>query len=267
MTLDPAVLSNFFDGSSEWLVEVPNRHGAKHHPTRRECRHGIPPDDLPHLVVVHTAESLPDYTAPDLGAERVARYASDTHRNVSWHATVDSDSAIRMLPDDHTAWHVRGYNRCSVGVEIATQAHRWSTAPPEWVEAVLDRTAQVVASWCKEHSLEARRLDSGSTSGRGIVAHRDLDPMRRSDPGDRFPWTRFLELVKRHRDDKRSLDPAPVDEFWTRTGEGLIDDGASPNTLRYMRRHYVALARGLNVDPTEPEAVAEALLDRIKEAS
>ena len=190
---------DFFDGNASWLVDTsPNTHGPKHYTGRRECRHGYAPGDLPHLVVVHTAESLPDWTPPDYGAENVAAYASSTHRDVSWHATVDSDSAIRMLPDTYTGWHVRGYNSCSVGVEIATQAHQWTNAPTEWVEAIVDRAARVVADWCQRHNIPAQRITAAGATGRGIVAHSDLDPSRRFDPGSAFPWDQFLTRVQHH---------------------------------------------------------------------
>src|SRR5690606_16430585 len=74
------------------------------------------------LLVIHTAEVLPDLTPPDTTAEAVARYGASTTRPVSWHVTVDADSTVQMLPDDYTAFHVVGFNSRAWGIEIATRA-------------------------------------------------------------------------------------------------------------------------------------------------
>lgn len=148
-------------------------------------------------VVIHTAENLPDFDGGDTGAERVSEYGVTTSRQVSWHATVDSDSIVRNLPDDHTAFHVRGYNSPTLGVEIATQAHRWGDGPAEWEEAVLRNLARLVKGWCDKHDLPIERVSTPEfdAGGRGLLSHAQLDPSRRSDPGIRFPWDDFLDLM------------------------------------------------------------------------
>lgn len=179
---------------SFYLLDNPNPNGKFYKPgPRTQCPHG----KGIHLIVVHTAENLPDWTPPDQGAEKVARYASTTTRSVSWHATVDSDSIIEMLPDSYVAYHVRSYNYCSLGVEIATAAARWVGSPWEWREAILLNTARVVATWCKAHDIPVKRIDRVAANAglKGIVAHADLDPERRTDPGGSFPWDWFLARV------------------------------------------------------------------------
>lgn len=174
---------------SDWyLLSNPNPAGNFWYPTRK---------DPVRLIVVHTAESLPDFNPPDMGAENVARYASTTTRHVSWHATVDSDSTIMMLPDSYTAWHVRGYNSQSLGVEMATQASKWLASPDAWRYAILGRTADLVRSWCEKFDIPARRLtrDQADAGEKGIVAHATLDPTRRTDPGPAFPWAWFIASV------------------------------------------------------------------------
>ena len=185
------------------------------------------------LIVVHTAENLPDFTPPDTGAENVAQFGASTSR-ASWHSTVDSDTTIRMLPDDYTAWHVRFYNSQSLGVEIATQAHYWPHAPPVWVDAVLDRTAVVVADWCERWNIPAQRItrtaaDAGQS---GIVAHADLDPERRTDPGGGFPWAQFIGVVNQKL-------------------QG--DTMSTPEWVKYLTAEQVRAMSGLGLVAGDPE--------------
>lgn len=183
------------------LLDFPNPAGPFFYDNRRTCSHGITPDKLPHVIVVHTAESLPDYTEVDTSGESLARYATTTTRQVSWHASVDSDSDIPMLPDDYTAFHVVAYNRCALGMEIATQASRWvelSGAYPAWYAAIMAKAANRVAWWCQTHGIPAIRLTKAQVDqgARGVIDHARLDPGRRSDPGVDFAWERFIIDVR-----------------------------------------------------------------------
>ena len=179
------------------LLDVPNPSGPFFYTARRKCAHGVEPDRLPHLVVVHTSESLPDFEGPDTSGEALARYASSTTRSVSWHATVDAGGAIPMLPDDYVGFHVINYNSCSVGMEIATQAALWASAAekyPTWYLSIMGEAANQVAWWCKIHDISPIRLTKleADRGARGVIGHHALDPNRRTDPGHAFAWERFL---------------------------------------------------------------------------
>lgn len=183
------------------LLDHPNPNGPFFHQGRLTCKHGIAPDKLPHLIVCHTAESLPDYTDLDTSAESLAKYATTTARSVSWHASVDSDSTIPMLPDNYVGAHVVDYNRCSVGMELATQASRWvelSISAPLWYANIMANAANQVAWWCKTYDIVAKRLTKAQADAgqRGIIDHARLDPANRSDPGAAFAWDRLVADVQ-----------------------------------------------------------------------
>lgn len=173
------------------LIDRPNPHGNHFYPSRR-----VPMSEV-RLGVVHTGENLPDFDPPDSSGESLAKYGRTTSRAVSWHITVDSDSTIPMLPDDHVAWHVRGYNTISVGMEQATRAAQWDDAPDDWVQGIIQQAAQEAARWKNELKIAITRLSLAQVRDgkRGLVGHAVLDPGRRSDPGATYPWTMLMDFA------------------------------------------------------------------------
>lgn len=175
-------------------------HQNAHAPRRTDGRRfwGYPARRSPvRILVVHTAENLPDFEPPDNGAESVADYGATTERAASWHTVVDSDTTIDCLPDTYTAFHVAGYNSPSLGLELATRAHRWHDVPGVWKGAILQRAATKLGAWSRMYDIPHRRLTKAQVDagGRGLVAHADLDPKRRSDPGPAFDWDVLFALM------------------------------------------------------------------------
>lgn len=149
------------------------------------------------VIVMHITAGLEDLDGADASAERTARYAATTTRKVSWHAGVDSDSFLHLLPASYTAWHCQGFNSESYGVEISKATTRWTGMPPAWVDRTLANTAALLAPIVKQYDIPLRRLTRAQVlaGGRGFAAHADLDPERRSDPGADFPWARLFALI------------------------------------------------------------------------
>lgn len=105
---------------------------------------------------------------------------------VSSHYVVDEDGAVyRLVPEVKRAWHAgvscwRGQpmlNDVSVGIEIVNPGHAWGyrSFPPAQMQAVLELSLGIIA----RHKIPARN----------IVAHSDIAPNRKRDPGELFPWS------------------------------------------------------------------------------
>lgn len=151
-------------------------------------------------------------------AERAIKWLSMPQSQVSAHYVVDEDGAItQMVAESRRAWHAglsfwageTDINSCSIGIEIAYAGTPWDGIYPDdpdreiinhpgllpypdaQIEAVIALTADL-----------ARRL---SITPERILAHSDIAPARKSDPGELFPWARLHTAGLGHY-----VEPAPV---------------------------------------------------------
>jgi len=135
-------------------------------------------------VVLHTTEG---------GLQPSLNTLSDQYRTeaeggrVSAHYVVGPGGEIYSLVEDQdTAWHVRGRNADTIGIEIVG----WADDPTSWnPQNVLALSALV--GWLSSTygiPLVYQATPADTPAPRGFVSHHALDPSRRSDPGPYFPW-------------------------------------------------------------------------------
>lgn len=153
-------------------------------------------------IVIHTME-----IAERKGAARsCAAWFARPDSQVSAHYCVDADEVVQCVREEDIAWHARGGNSSSIGVELAGAAGQ---DPIDWSDpysaAVLRRAASLVAEVCARHGIPVRRIGPNALQGnaRGITGHADVSlAFRKSDhwdPGPAFPWEGFLRLVREAR--------------------------------------------------------------------
>lgn len=150
-------------------------------------------------VVIHTMEA-PENAAT---AENVANYFRTTGTQASAHVCVDSNSAVRCVADEDTAWAAPGCNADGLQLEIAGRARQNET---EWQDpfskAALHQAALVTSDWCTKWGIPARRLTVAELKAgrKGITSHADVSAVYKrsdhTDPGPNFPWAAFLSEVK-----------------------------------------------------------------------
>ncbi len=127
------------------------------------------------------------YTGMRTGDEALARLRDPASR-VSSHYVVEEDGCVfRLVPEARRAWHAgvsywrgeTGLNDSSVGIEIVNPGHEWGYRPFPVLQlaAVLELCLAVIG-----------RL---GIAARDVLAHSDIAPTRKQDPGELFPWAEF----------------------------------------------------------------------------
>jgi N-acetylmuramoyl-L-alanine amidase len=139
-------------------------------------------------------DERPDVTAIDMlilhytgmvSAEAALDRLRDPLARVSSHYVVDEDGGVAALvPEARRAWHAgvsywrghSGLNDRSIGIEIVNPGHEWGYRdfPVLQLAAVCDLSLGVLA----RHRIPPRN----------VVAHSDVAPDRKEDPGERFDW-------------------------------------------------------------------------------
>jgi N-acetylmuramoyl-L-alanine amidase len=123
------------------------------------------------------------YTAIPTAAEALARLC-DPAAEVSCHWLIDRDGATwALVPESERAWHAgagawggcHDVNSASIGVELVNTG---AEPFPEPQMAALE-------------GLLAGILDRWAIPARGVIAHSDMAPARKTDPGRRFDWRRL----------------------------------------------------------------------------
>ena len=151
------------------------------------------------VIVIHTME----IAEHDGAAEACAGWFANPASEVSAHYCVDAETTIQSVREDDIAWHARGGNANSIGIELAGFAGQGSRGwADDYSRAVLERAARLTAEVCARHTIPIRRLRAAGLTAarRGSTGHADVSAAFRKsdhwDPGPDFPWGRFLGLVR-----------------------------------------------------------------------
>lgn len=155
-------------------------------------------------IAVHTAESVLDSIGPDTGAENVADWMTRRTDPGSYHDLVDSDSIVNLVDYGDEAFHDgTGGNRWSLGLSFACRTTDWAGMSDKQRRGFITNGAKAaarMAAYVKAETgvvVPAKRITAAQyRAGQpGFVSHAELDPGRRSDPGNKagqFPWDDFL---------------------------------------------------------------------------
>jgi N-acetylmuramoyl-L-alanine amidase len=154
---------------------------------------------------------------------------------VSCHYGVDEDGRItQMVSEDLRAWHAgesvwegeSDINSASIGIEIHNPGHAFTY--PDFPDAQMRAVARLSLDIIARHGIRPER----------VLAHSDVAPARKKDPGEKFPWARLAHAGIGHW-----VAPSPV--ATGDTGLGLGD--AAPRIAAFQ----VALRRyGYGIEPT-----------------
>jgi hypothetical protein len=149
-------------------------------------------------IVVHTAECA----ETSKSAENVAAFLV-SRQDASCHFVVDNDSIVQQRSVTRQAGAAPGSNHAAIHIELAGYA---AQTPEQWAdsysEAMLDRTATLVAALCERFNLPVEFVDADGLklNARGITTHaavsKAFKKSTHTDPGKNFPMVGFLDAVR-----------------------------------------------------------------------
>ena len=134
------------------------------------------------MLVLHYTEMKPVETA----LERMC----DPEAQVSAHYCITEEGeVIRLVPEDKRAWHAgasywRGHkdvNSASIGIELDHPGH--GLGYREFDERQIDALIPLLHRIIQQYDIPRAN----------VVAHSDVAPARKTDPGELFPWDRLAE--------------------------------------------------------------------------
>jgi N-acetylmuramoyl-L-alanine amidase len=150
----------------------------------------------PDTIILH-------YTGMSKSVEALA-WLCDPASQVSCHYFVWEDgNIVQLVAEERRAWHAgqscwqgeTDLNSTSIGIEIANPGHDGGL--PVFPEA---QVAALVAL-CRDITARLVILPPR------VLAHSDIAPSRKRDPGEKFPWARLHRAGIGHY-----VEPAPIEE-------------------------------------------------------
>jgi N-acetylmuramoyl-L-alanine amidase len=153
--------------------------------------------------------------------------------DVSAHYIVLEDGRIvQCVPEAKRAWHAGtshwagedDINSCSIGIEIVNRGHDWG-----YPDFPLRQIAAVIAL-CR--GIMLRR----NVPAYRVLAHSDVAPSRKKDPGEKFPWHSLANSGVGHW-----VQPAPIAR-----GE-LLQLGAVSDDVMNMQTAFAKYGYGIPV--------------------
>ena len=200
------------------------------------------------------------YTGMKDAASALARLC-DPASQVSAHYLIGEEGDVaQLVAEDKRAWHagqsvwrgITDLNSASIGIELANPGHEFGLRPFP--------AAQITSLKILMHDIVARHKMNAAIAP---LAHSDIAPSRKQDPGELFPWQDLAQ-------EGLGLWPEPADYAPAAEGEiaallGAIGyDTTAPRDalLAFQRRYRPASLTG--IADAETAALLRALSLRLR---
>jgi N-acetylmuramoyl-L-alanine amidase len=190
------------------------------------------------------------YTGMQTGDEALARL-TDRAAKVSSHYFVEEDGRIdQLVPESRRAWHAgmgswKGavdINARSIGIEIVNPGHE--NGYRDFTAVQIDAVIALCRDIIRRRKIKPER----------VLAHSDIAPTRKIDPGEKFPWAKLaaagigrfdpapLTDGKTLSANDRDADVLDLQKKLVRLGYGLersgVYDDATKIVVSAFQRHF-----------------------------
>jgi N-acetylmuramoyl-L-alanine amidase len=193
----------------------------------------------PDMIVLH-------YTGMADANAALERLTSRVSQVSSHYFVFEDGRIVQLVQENRRAWHAGAsawageldINSCSVGIEIANPGHDYGY--PNFPARQIAAVTALCRSILTRYSVAAER----------VLAHSDVAPGRKRDPGEKFPWRTLHDSGIGHW-----VMPAPITESGPLLTLG--DRGESVAALQNSLRNYgYALAATNTYDSETHDVVA-----------
>ena len=218
--------------------------------------------DEPSLIILHYTDTKDLETA--LG------FLTDPVREVSSHYVVDRDGTLyRLVDEEKRAWHagrsfwqgITDLNSHSIGIELVNGGHAYGPEPYPQVQI------SAVSALCNDLTGRYKIMPQN------ILAHSDIAPARKQDPGALFPWASLAEAgiglwPLPEETDYREVKSWDLDAYvYACRTYGYDPECGYEDVLRAYERHFAPeLILGTQTDETIARARLACLL-RLKQGT
>lgn len=186
-------------------------------------------------------------------AEKAIDWLSRPESNVSCHYVIDEHGRVtQMISETKRAWHagesfwagISDVNSASIGIEIQNPGHEHGY--PDFPDAQMQSVISLSRDIIQRHGIPARN----------VLAHSDIAPVRKIDPGEKFDWAGLAAEGVGHWVEPQPLAPligeisrqpgrddvAHAQRLLAQYGYGIEingqHDAASRTVTRAFQRHF-----------------------------
>lgn len=179
------------------------------------------------MVVIHTCEG---------GYSGCWGWLKNSSSGVSAHYVVNESGSevTQLVRESSKAWHVSanydcvragntqcskngmGVNNFAVGIE-----HGGFGSQSSWSNGLIETSARLVCDITKRHNIPRDKYH--------IIAHGQLQPWSRTDPGKQWPWEHYLDRVRAYCGDPGSGGTSGGGTTTTPPSQIIIDSNNSRN--------------------------------------
>jgi len=129
------------------------------------------------------------YTGMQSERESMIRL-SNPKSKVSSHFLINQNGKVfRLVQDNRIAWHAgkscweryKNLNKNSIGIELVNKGHRFGYT--NYKKKQISSLIKICKSLIKKYKIKKKN----------VVGHSDIAPLRKIDPGEKFPWKKLAD--------------------------------------------------------------------------
>jgi N-acetylmuramoyl-L-alanine amidase len=221
-------MSRTFSAESSVVAEV------RPSPNYGERQGGRRPD----MIILH-------YTGMLDAAEALERLCAPASEVSAHYLVLEDGRIIQLVQESRRAWHAgvsfwageTDINSCSIGIEIANPGHDYGY--PDFPKRQIAAVTALCRGIQTRHTIPRERT----------LAHSDVAPARKQDPGEKFPWRTLYDSGVGHW-----VKPARITK-----GDVMLTLGDRGETVLAVQNALSQYGYGLTVNGAYDSATYDAV--------